>query len=77
MGVATAINISDVSYAMMVGTYVNQMTPIQQEYLTKAIRSKVTGQHLRHLELHFSNETQELARSGMCAYVFDRYFSID
>lgn len=77
VGVATAINISDVSYAMMVGTYVDRMTPIQQEYLTKAIRSKVTGQHLRHLELHFSGQTQELARNGMCAYVFDRYFSID
>ena len=77
MGVAASINIADASYAMMVGTYVNQMSPSQQEYLTKAIRSKVTGQHLRHLELHFSGHTKELALSGMCAYVFDRYFSID
>lgn len=77
MGVAASINISDAIYAMMVGSYVNQMTPPQQEYLTKAIRSKVTGQHLRHLELHFSSQTKELALSGMCAYVFDRHFSID
>ena len=77
MGIAASINISDASYAMMVGSYVNQMTPPQQEYLTKAIRSKVTGQHLRHLELHFSSQTKELALSGMCAYVFDRHFSID
>ena len=77
MGVAASINISDASYAMMVGSYVNIMTPAQQEYLTKAIRSKVTGQHLRHLELHFSSQTKELALMGMCAYVFDRHFSID
>ena len=77
MGVAASINISDASYAMMVGAYVNQMTPSQQEYMTKAVRNKVTGQHLRHLELHFSSHTKELALSGMCAYVFDRYFSID
>lgn len=77
MGVAASINMSDASYAMMVGSYVNQMTPSQQEYLTKAIRSKVTGQHLRHLELHFSSQTKELALSGMCAYAFDRHYSID
>lgn len=77
IGIATTINISDISYAVMVGSYVNQMTPSQQEYLTKAIRNKVTGQHLRHLDLHFSDHTKELALSGMCAYIFDRYFAID
>lgn len=77
IGIATTINISDSSHAVMVGSYVNQMTPMQQEYLTKAIRDKVTGQHLRHLDLHFSDHTKELALCGMCAYVFDRYFSID
>ena len=77
MGIAASINIADASYAMMVGSYVNQMTPSQQEYLTKAIRNKVTGQHLRHLELHFSSQTKELALSGMCAYAFDRHFFID
>ncbi len=77
MGIAASINISDSSYAVMVGSYVNQMTPRQQEYLANAIRSKVTGQHLRHLALHFSAHSKELALDGMCAYVFDRYFSID
>lgn len=77
IGIATTINIADTSHAVMVGSYVNQMTPLQQEYLTKAIRDKVTGQHLRHLDLHFSNHGKELAVNGMCAFVFDRYFSID
>lgn len=77
IGIATAINISDVSYAMMVGSYVNQMTPSQQEYLTKAVREKVTGQHLRHLELHFSDHTKELMLNGICTCIFDRYFSVD
>ncbi len=76
-GVAASINLCDASYAMMVGSYVDLMSPAQQEYLTKAIRSKVTGQHLRHLELHFSTQTKELALQGMCAYVFDRYYSTD
>ena len=77
IGIATTINIFDTSHAIMVGSYVNQMTPPQQEYLIKAIHNKVTGQHLRHLNLHFSKHTKELALSGMCAYIFDRYFSID
>lgn len=77
IGIATTINISDSSHAVMVGSYVNQMTPMQQEYLTKAIRDKVTGQHLRHLDLHFSSQGTELAINGMCAFIFDRYFSID
>ena len=77
IGIATTINISDTSHAVMVGSYVNQMTSAQQKYLTDAICNKVTGQHLRHLELHFFNHTTELALRGMCAYVFDRYFSID
>jgi hypothetical protein len=77
IGIAASINISDVSCAMLVGSYINQMTLTQQEYLTNAIRSKVTGQHLRHLELHFSENTKDLALSGMCAYAFDRYFPLD
>ena len=77
IGIATTINISDTSHAVMVGSYVNQMVPLQQEYLTKAIRNKVTGQHLRHLDLHFSHHSKELTLNGMCAFVFDRYFSID
>lgn len=77
IGIAATINIADTSHAVMVGSYVNQMTPHQQEYLTKAIRDKVTGQHLRHLDLHFSGHSKELTVNGMCAFVFDRYFSID
>ena len=77
IGIATAINISDISHAVMVGSYVNQLTPIQQQSLSNAIRNKVTGQHLRCLDLHFSNHTTELSLRGMCAYIFDRYFSID
>lgn len=77
IGIATTINISDSSHAVMVGSYVDQMTPLQQEHLTKAIRSKVTGQHLRHLDLHFSSHGKELAIDGMCAFIFDRYFAID
>lgn len=77
IGIATTINISDIGHAVMVGSYVDQMTPRQQEYLTKAIREKVTGQHLRHLDLHFSDQSKELTVGGMCAYVFDRYFAID
>lgn len=77
IGVAAGINISDVSYAMMVGGYVDQMTAEQQEYLKRSIYGKVTSRHLRNLELHFSSETQKLARSGMCDYIFDRHFPID
>ncbi len=77
VGIAASINLSDASYAMMVGSYVNDMTPRQQELLTAAIRTKVTGQHLRHLELHFSNQTRALALQGMSAYVFDRHFCAD
>ena len=77
IGIATTINISDTSHAVMVGSYVNQMTPLQQEYLTRAIRDKVTGQHLRHLDLHFSSQSKELAVNGMCSFIFDRYFAID
>ena len=77
IGIATAINICDIGYAVMVGSYVDQMTPAQRDELSRLIRDKVTGPHLRELELFFSDQTRELTLSGMCTYTFDRYFSVD
>lgn len=77
VGIAASVNLSDPSCVMLVGSYINQLTPAQQLLLTQAVRSKVTGPHLRRLELHFSDQTKQLALSGMCTYAFDRHFSLD
>lgn len=77
IGISSAINISDPGAAILVGSYVDQMTPAQKTWLTCAIRDKVTGQHLRHLEVRFSHDIKQLALQGISAYVFDRYFAVD
>ena len=77
IGVATSINLTDSSYILLVGSYIDRMTFAQKEYLTKAIRNKITGQHLRRLELQFSRETKALSLQGMCTYTFECCFPAD
>lgn len=77
IGVAGSINILDTDTAVMVGSFVDAMTPEQEKRLVELIREKVTGLHLRRLDIRFSHETKRLALSGISAYVFDRYFAVD
>lgn len=77
IGVATAINISDPGAILLVGSFVDQMTPEQKNWLACSIRAKVTGQHQRRLEIRFSHEIKALVLKGISAYVFDRFFAVD
>ncbi len=77
VGVATSINISDPGAAILVGSFVDQMTPDQKTWLTCSIRDKVTGQHQRRLDIRFSHEAKRLSLKGICNYVFIRFFAVD
>jgi len=77
IGVSTAINISDTGTAILVGDLVDRMTSEQKTCLICAIRDKVTGHHLRRLDIRFSHDTKRMALNGISAYVFDRYFAVD
>ncbi len=71
IGVSTALNISDAQIAVLTGSYVEVMTAAQQSYLADLIRKKVTGQHLRSIQISFLNNGKHLALRGICANVFD------
>lgn len=75
--VSTAINISDVGCSMLVGSYVDALTPAQKLALADSIRQKLTGRHLRCVKICYCHDTKRLALDGICANAFDRYFSID
>lgn len=75
--VSTAINISDAGYSMLVGSYVDTLTSAQKLTLTDLIQQKLTGRHLRNVKICFCHDMRKLAFDGICANVFDRYFSVD
>jgi predicted NBD/HSP70 family sugar kinase len=77
IGVSTGINISDPNAILMVGSFVNQMSEGQKKYLETAIYERVTGKHMRKLEIAFSSETKAIALDGMIDYVFNQYFSVE
>lgn len=76
MGVSAAINILDSSVAILVGSYVEMMTQTQKDLLIQSIRSKLTSQQLRKIDIHFSKETKRMALTGISEYVFSSYFEI-
>jgi predicted NBD/HSP70 family sugar kinase len=77
IGVSTGINISDPDAILIVGSFINQMSEGQKKYLETAIHERVTGKHMRKLEVAFSSETKAIAFDGMINYVFNRYFAVE
>ena len=77
IGISTGINITDPDTILIVGSFVDQMTQGQKQYLDAAIRDRVTGKHMRKLNICFTGETKTIALDGMIDYVFNRYFAVD
>lgn len=77
MGISTGVNISDPDAILLVGSYVEQLTDGQKQYLDGAIRERVTGKHMRKLTIDFADDTKAMALGGMIDYVFNRYFAVD
>lgn len=77
VGVSTGINIADPDAILIVGSFVDQMTDGQKQYLKAGIHERVTGKHMRKLSICFSEETKVTALDGMIDHVFHRYFAID
>ena len=76
LGVSTAINIVDTSVAVMVDTFANPMTVEQQSFLMEAIQKKITGQHQRRLDIHYTRDIKKISLQGISANVFERYYAI-
>lgn len=74
---STALNISDAGYCILVGSYVDALTPAQKLTLSELMRQKLTGTHLRRIKFCYCHDTRRLSLDGICANVFDRYFSIN
>lgn len=77
IGISTGINLSDPSEILIVGSFVNQMSKEQRAFLETATREKVTGKHMRQLNIRYSRDTKTLAFNGIVDYVFNQYFAID
>lgn len=77
IGISTAINISDSSVAVLVGSYVDLMSQTQKDKLIQNIRSKLTSQNLRKIDIKFSKETKRMALAGIVEHVFNCYFEIE
>lgn len=75
IGVSTVINISDVSVAMLVGSYVNLMTQKQKSAFVEMIRNKLTSSRMRKLSIYFSQDTKRMTLNGICSQAFGCYFS--
>ena len=74
---STALNISDAGYCILVGSYVDALTPAQKLALSDRIRQKLTGTHLRRIQICFCHDMRRLSLDGICANVFVRYFSVN
>ena len=77
MGVSASVNISDTDSILLVGSFVEQMNRTQRNELKQKIREKVTSQHMRKLQIRFSDSGKELTKKGFCVYLFDRTFPVD
>lgn len=77
VGISTGINIADPDAILILGSFVDQMTDGQKQYLETAIRERVTGKHMRKLSICFCGETREIARDGMIDHVFNQYFAVE
>ena len=77
IGISTGINISDPDSILIVGSFVDQMTDGQKQYLDGAIRERVTGKHMRKLTVDFSGAMREIALGGMIDYVFNQHFTVE
>lgn len=77
VGIAASINLSDVCSVLLVGSYADLLTQTQRDALVSAVREKVTGGHLRRLELRFCSDMRTLAKNGLAACVFDRCFAVE
>lgn len=77
IGISTGINISDPDAILVTGSFVSQMTEGQRQYLEAAIHERVTGKHMRKLDIAFSRETKAIALDGMIDYVFNAYFAVE
>lgn len=75
--VSTALNISDANCCILVGSYVDALTSSQKLTLSEQIRKKLTGTHLRQIDIHYCHDTRKLSFDGICANVFDRYFVVN
>lgn len=76
IGISTGVNIADPDAILIVGSFVNQMTDGQKQYIESAIRERVTGKHMRKLSICFSSETKVIAMDGMIDHVFNQYFAV-
>lgn len=76
IGVSTAVNICDTNI-LLVGSYVDKFTEEQKEYLCDAIRSRVTSSDMRRFDITFSYDRQNMAKCGLCEYMFERTFPLD
>jgi len=77
IGISTALNISDAGVAILVGSYVEDMTQEQRDKLRDLIIRKLTIYNMRTLEIVFSIDVKKLALDGIGTYVFDRYYPVD
>ncbi len=77
IAVSTSVNLSDPSAVILVGSYVDRLTDGQKDQLIDAIRQKVTGDAFRSFEIRYADDVKQLALSGLVAYAFNQYFSID
>jgi predicted NBD/HSP70 family sugar kinase len=77
IGISTGINLTDPDAILIVGSFADEMTQGQKQYLEAAIHDRVTGKHMRKLNIDFSGDTKTIALNGMIDYVFNRYFSVD
>lgn len=73
VGISTAVNICDTD-VVLTGSYIEQMTDIQKNYLKNAVLNKITSPDMRNFEIDYLSNVKQMAQLGLCTYMFDCCF---
>ena len=74
LGVSTAVNLADPDIVLLSGGLVRDLTKPQERGLIARIRSKVTNERSRVLNVQIIKEERSMGIKGMSAHIFSRLF---
>lgn len=75
-GVSTAVNLSDPGIVLLAGRLVQGLDSKSEQALLTSIRGKITNERSRSMILHLCGDNADMGVKGMCAHIFNNWFSV-
>ena len=76
MGIAAVVNVMDPQMVILSGNLIFEISEKQMNEFKAKIRSNVTNERSRKLDILVSEDYENMVIKGMCAYIFNECFSI-